>query len=161
MYWFSHSSLSAYSSVRRYRSISPSRPLQFYFSVSDRNYIITGFNGLLVFVQFLLGIISYGMEANVSTFQQLSTDFRVVHAINSLSVAADGSIALTLVFLLHKTRSGFRRTDTVINRLIIYSINTSLVTSICSVGSLVATIAWPQTFIFLFFFFTFPRSKSY
>lgn len=128
-------------------------------SVSNRNYILTAFNGILVLGQFVLTITDYGKIAHFQTFLQLSTDFRVVRAVNALSVAADGTISLTLVYLLHKTRSGFKQTDTLINKLIVYSINTSLITSVCSVGSLVATVAWPQTFIFLFFFFSFPRSE--
>lgn len=128
--------------------------------VSNGNYILAGITGVLVFGQFLLTIIDYGKIANYKTFLQLSTDFRVVRAVNALSVAADATIALTLVFLLHKIRSGFKRSDTLINKLIAYAINTSLVTGICSVGSLVATVAWPQTFIFLFFYFSFSRSKS-
>ena len=64
------------------------------------------------------------------------------------------------MFLLHKTRSGFKRTDTLINKLIIYALNTSLVSSVCSIGSMTATYAWPHTFIFLFFYFCAPRSES-
>ena len=127
--------------------------------MSGRNYILTGITGILVLALFILTITDYGKIAHFKTFQQLSTDFKVVRAVNAMSVASDAAIALTLVFLLRKIRSGFKRTDTLINRLIAYSVNTSLITSVSSVGSLIATIAWPHTFIFLFFYFSFTRSK--
>lgn len=116
---------------------------------------------MLVLGQFVLGIVGYGIIADFKTFRRLLTELRLVHAVNALSVATDVAIALALVFLLRKTRSGIRQSDTLINKLIAYSINTSLVTSICSVGVLITTIVWPQTFIFLFFIFTFPRGKLY
>lgn len=120
---------------------------------------MTGVTGILVLALFLLTIVDYGKIAHFQTFQQLSTDFSVVRAVNALSVCSDAAIALCLVFLLRKIRSGYKRTDTLINKLIVYSVNTSLITSVSSFGSLIATIAWPHTFVFLFFYFSFTRSK--
>lgn len=157
--WFRRSSLLAYSGVCSH-NLNLEQDHTASIPVSNSNYLLTIFDGVLVFGRFVLSIADYGRIAHFKTFQQLSADFRIVRAVNVLSVAADGAIALTLVSLLHRLRSGYRQTDTLINKLIVYTINTSLITNVCSVGSLVSTIAWPHSFIFIFFFFSFSRSRS-
>ena len=59
--------------------------------MSNRNYLLTIFNSVLVLGRFVLSITDYGRIAHFKTFQQLSADFRIVRAVNVLSVAADGS----------------------------------------------------------------------
>lgn len=115
---------------------------------------------MVVLGQFALTVAYYCIVVNYKTFLQITATFNVVHAVNLLTVAADGFIALSMVLLLNKTRSGFKRSDTLINKLIIYALNTSLISSICSIGSMTSTYAWPHTFIFFFFFYCAPRSES-
>lgn len=71
---------------------------------------------------------------------------------NAMGAASDLAIALTLVALLHRARTGFRRSETIINRLILFSINTGLLTSMCAVLSLVTITVFPSTFIYMTFF---------
>lgn len=52
--------------------------------------------------------------------------------INSLNMFTSIVITALVIFYLHRDRTGFRKTDNVINRLIIFSVNTGLLTSICS-----------------------------
>lgn len=73
-------------------------------------------------------------------------------AVNAMGAASDLAIALTLVALLHRARTGFRRSETIINRLILFSINTGLLTSMCAVLSLVTITVFPSTFIYMTFF---------
>ncbi|KLO12252.1 hypothetical protein SCHPADRAFT_941345 [Schizopora paradoxa] len=73
-------------------------------------------------------------------------------ATNAVGAAADVSIAMALVFLLHRARSGYRRTQAIINRLITFTINTSLLTSISSILSLITISLYPHNFIYITFF---------
>ena len=51
----------------------------------------------------------------------------------------------TLGVILARSRTGFRKTDTVINRLIRGAIQTGLFAGIFSLGDLVTFIRWPNT----------------
>ncbi|KAG1724018.1 hypothetical protein EDB19DRAFT_324010 [Suillus lakei] len=70
----------------------------------------------------------------LSWYYPLWLDFRV-HVFSTmvvgqvLSAVVDGAIALTLCLYLQKRRTGMKRTDGILNRLLLYSINTGAVTS--------------------------------
>ncbi|KAG6810801.1 hypothetical protein H0H92_010279 [Tricholoma furcatifolium] len=75
------------------------------------------------------------------------------------SVICDLLISATLVFYLNKNRNGVRRTDNIIDRLILYSINVGLLTS-CRIITFISIVAilnlifwWasPQNFDFVIF----------
>ncbi|EIW75988.1 hypothetical protein CONPUDRAFT_169214 [Coniophora puteana RWD-64-598 SS2] len=55
----------------------------------------------------------------------------------TVSACTDTLIASTLCFYLHRQRTGMRRTDTIINELLLYTINTGLVTSLFAIAVLI------------------------
>ncbi|KAF8882581.1 hypothetical protein BD779DRAFT_1674920 [Infundibulicybe gibba] len=81
---------------------------------------------------------------------------------------ADGIIAVTLCAALWRSRTGFPRTDSIIKTLMLYTINTGLLTrqvlfsrtqtglhmlhSFCTLAAFVAYAAQPQKFIYLAFY---------
>ncbi|KAF4593428.1 hypothetical protein EYR38_009142 [Pleurotus pulmonarius] len=71
----------------------------------------------------LLGIVEYEYPAMYSNLAS--------------GVAADLSIAVALVFWLLKSRTGFKRTDSLLNTMMVYAVNTGLLTTICGFTSLV------------------------
>lgn len=97
-------------------------------------------------------------------------------AINALAAVSDVAIAVILIFLLQRSRTGFRRSDSVINRLILFSLNTGLLTSIDALLSLITVrlkkssvqnylahywltqiTVLPNTFVYITFFVTISR----
>ncbi|KAM5536912.1 hypothetical protein V8D89_009459 [Ganoderma adspersum] len=72
---------------------------------------------------------------------------------NGLSVVCDVVIAASLSYYLHSKRTGFKRTDSMINWLIIYAVNWGALTAICQAGHMITTVALPGRFIFLLFAF--------
>lgn len=72
------------------------------------------------------------------TFVDISTIVNESRSINILGVASDVGIAATLIFLLQRSRTGFRRSETIINRLILFTINTGLLTSMAAAMSLIS-----------------------
>ncbi|KAF7982623.1 hypothetical protein HWV62_27041 [Athelia sp. TMB] len=96
--------------------------------------------------------------------------------INAIGAAGDVLIALVLCTMLQKSRTGFKRSDTMITKLVIllrpvqqrnlnylqilFSVNTGLLTSICAVASLVSILAAPTTFIYIAFFFNMVYSNT-
>ncbi|KAJ3786992.1 hypothetical protein GGU10DRAFT_350006 [Lentinula aff. detonsa] len=94
----------------------------------------------------------------VKTFEQLSAELKGLSVtVNAVAVAGDLFIAGILTLLLQRSKTGFRKSDTMINKLIIFAVNTGGLTSICAVASLISILAAPATFIYISFFFSMGR----
>lgn len=97
-------------------------------------------------------------------------------SVNAVAAAGDVLITVFLCSFLQRSRTGFHQSDNLINRLMLFSINTGLLTSICAVMSLISVcktsqmagksvpdsnaaqiVAWPDTFIFVAFYFCLGR----
>ncbi|KAI0357144.1 hypothetical protein OH77DRAFT_1519581 [Trametes cingulata] len=65
-----------------------------------------------------------------------------------MAVLADTILTAALIFSLHRSRTGIRRTDSIIDLLIMYAINTGLVTGIMNLLSLVFALAMPNNLIY-------------
>ncbi|TBU46941.1 hypothetical protein BD309DRAFT_953007 [Dichomitus squalens] len=61
----------------------------------------------------------------------------LVLAYNAVASAADVILTTTLIHILHRSRTGFKSTDSMINKLILYAISTGLVTTIFNIISFV------------------------
>jgi len=71
----------------------------------------------------------------------------------TLGVATDIFTAASLSFFLHRMRTGYKKSDTLINRLIIYSVNTGTLTSVFSCAVLVSYNMMPDNLIFIALYF--------
>ncbi|KAM5541173.1 hypothetical protein V8D89_005102 [Ganoderma adspersum] len=81
-----------------------------------------------------------------------STESRILTGVaDGLSVLCDIIIVAALSYYLHSKRTGFKRTNSMIDRLIIYAVNRGVLTTICQAGHLIAFVALPDRFIFLVF----------
>ncbi|KIJ64042.1 hypothetical protein HYDPIDRAFT_112568 [Hydnomerulius pinastri MD-312] len=69
----------------------------------------------------------------------------------TLSAFADTLIAVALCYYLHKNRSGMRRMEHIINRLLLYSINTGALTSLFAILVIIMFLAFPATLVFVAF----------
>ncbi|KAG6819430.1 hypothetical protein H0H93_011957 [Arthromyces matolae] len=78
-------------------------------------------------------------------------------SINALSTAADILIAGSLCYMLHRARTGFKKSDSMINKLMLFVVNTGVLTSMCAVASLVCLIASPLTLAYATFYFCIGR----
>ncbi|KAJ7765478.1 hypothetical protein DFH07DRAFT_366499 [Mycena maculata] len=78
-------------------------------------------------------------------------------AANTLSAVADVTISLVLVILLQHAKTGFKRSTDLVNRLMIFTFNTGLPTSICALVATICIAAFPNTFLYIFFFLLLGR----
>jgi len=77
-----------------------------------------------------------------------------------LMTAGDFCFAASLCYYLRRGKSGAnKQTNSMVNILMIYAINTGLITSVFSLASLITFVALPNTYIFLTMYF--PLSKLY
>ena len=64
---------------------------------------------------------------------------------------ADSQTPVTLVIVFSRSRTGFRKTDTILNRLIRGAIQTGLLAVIFCVGDLITFVVFPNTTIYVTF----------
>jgi len=98
-------------------------------------------------------IISMGM----GTYRNLLRITPLTITINALSTTIDVLIASSLVYLLNSARTGFRKSDTMINKLIIFVVNTGILTTLCAIAALICLVASPNTLIYASFYFCIGR----
>ncbi|KAE9404450.1 hypothetical protein BT96DRAFT_973115 [Gymnopus androsaceus JB14] len=80
--------------------------------------------------------------------------------VNVLGAVADVFLAAGLFYLLNRSRTGFKKSDTMISKLIMFSVSTGMLTSVCAVISLLSILAWPKTLIYVAFYFSLGRLYS-
>ncbi|KAF9535375.1 hypothetical protein CPB83DRAFT_801692 [Crepidotus variabilis] len=94
--------------------------------------------------------VAFGYYAvKLVTFARLGSVSYLVYIGSAAEVAADLTVAISLSLLLLNSRTGIKRTDSLINILIACIINTGLLTSFCAIGCLLTYTIWPNTLIFL------------
>ncbi|KAJ7807306.1 hypothetical protein B0H14DRAFT_3483412 [Mycena olivaceomarginata] len=141
--------------------------------LSNGNIWLTGIAQLLLVMSEFGCVLAYvAISLHLHTFVELAELKSVT--VNALAAAGDVFIAGTLTWLLHRSRTGFHRSDTMIRKLTIFAVNTGAVTSICAIGSLVSVRAPSSTcpvsahpflqicvagntFIYILFFFCMGR----
>ncbi|KAK7439844.1 hypothetical protein VKT23_017416 [Stygiomarasmius scandens] len=93
----------------------------------------------------------------IRTFAELEGLKALSIAVNALAAAGDVLLAASLIYLLRRSKTGFKRSDTMIGKLIFFTFNTGALTTLFAIASLVAIVAAPNTFIYIFFFFNIGR----
>jgi len=70
------------------------------------------------------------------------------------NVIADLSIAASLCFILRNYRTGFQRSDSLVNSLMLYAVNTGALTSGISLATLILYDVMPTNCVFVGFYFS-------
>lgn len=96
-------------------------------------------------------MVYYNRVAHAKLFSQLAEQSAITteQTMNALILVTDLALALSLVVLLYNSRSGLRRTDTVVKLLSTYVISTSLITAIVQCLCLAAVIAYPDSLAYI------------
>ena len=108
-------------------------------TVNDHNKLWTGTLIFLVTCEFAL-LLTYSINATQdSNFSDLAskTPLAIDKAMNVIVLVADLALAGSLVILLHRKRSPFAETNSVIKTITAYTISTSFVTVVISTIALV------------------------
>ncbi|KAF8876719.1 hypothetical protein BD779DRAFT_1559523 [Infundibulicybe gibba] len=121
-----------------------------------RAWFMTGRNILLTLCILVPSLIAFGkyilyfvLSVPDLGYDQLLALYLLYLGLGS-GLFADSVIATTLCVALWRSRTGFPRTDSIVNTLILYTINTC---DFCSLTCFITYAVWPHKFIFLGFFF--------
>ncbi|KAF7356994.1 hypothetical protein MVEN_01036000 [Mycena venus] len=129
--------------------------------LSNGNLWLTGIALLLVLGEFGCVLAYVAISLRLHTFAELAELKALSITVNALAAAGDFFIAAALTFLLHRSRTGFHRSDTMIRKLTIFAINTGAVTTFCAIGSLVSICVAGNTYIYILFFFCIGRKSPF
>ncbi|KAL5520619.1 hypothetical protein ACEPAF_2620 [Sanghuangporus sanghuang] len=116
--------------------------------LSQRSIILTGLLSIAVLGQFAMNVVYYGLIYNETELFQLSEYLDIEKALNCVIAFTDTLLSVVLIWLLRKSRSGFQRSDSIINHLIMYTVGSGFVTSIWMVMALVGVGVAPHSLIY-------------
>jgi len=125
--------------------------------VSNRNLFVTVPLVILIAAEFVSVVVYFAKAITMDTFVQLATLKALSMTVNVLAVAGDVLITVAFCVLLHRSRNSLRRSNTMINMLIAFSVQTGMLTSLCAIDSLISIAVSPNTFIYISFYFLLGR----
>ncbi|KAJ7179458.1 hypothetical protein C8R46DRAFT_1212016 [Mycena filopes] len=125
--------------------------------LSNRNLPLTAVTASLVLAEFGCSVAFTIQSLQLETWEQLGELKGLSMSVNVLGAVADFAIAIILVFYLRRSRTGFKKSDTMISKLIKYVLSTGLLTGVCALASLVSILVWGKTLIYVAFYFSLGR----
>ncbi|PPQ71709.1 hypothetical protein CVT26_007626 [Gymnopilus dilepis] len=125
--------------------------------LSKQNYYLSSVILFLILSTTGCGTAWVVLSMQFKTYQQLLTISPLTITINALSTTVDVLIASSLCIMLHNSRTGFKRSDSIINKLIVFIVNTGVLTTCCAVASLICLVASPHSLIYATFYFCIGR----
>ncbi|KAJ3729887.1 hypothetical protein C8R42DRAFT_177498 [Lentinula raphanica] len=120
--------------------------------LSQGNYFV-----VIPLIMFSLGaflsLLVYScLSLQFSTFEELTSLKNLSMTCNILAAVSDILISSAMVLFLQKAKNSHKSTNSMLNRLIIFTFNTGLPVSFCALWACISINAWPTTFIYMFFF---------
>ena len=129
--------------------------------MSKKNLFLSGAVSVLVAAQFVATIVYYVKLYPLTTFDEIHTIYTIIRVINAVTAATDTIIAIVLVYLLYTTRSGLKSSDTMMNRIVAFTVNTGLATSVCAIAGLITALTLPSTLVHVLFFMLISHCKYF
>lgn len=124
-----------------------------------RSRILIGIIGALAVPCFVLGM-ACGIKAwNIKYMAQMVSITNLATAWLVSQVTVDTIVTVSMTYMLSKSRTGFQKTDNVINRLIRGAVQTGLFAGIFSLGDMITFLLWPETN--LYGMFAIPIGRIY
>ncbi|KAI5828880.1 hypothetical protein K523DRAFT_306229 [Schizophyllum commune Tattone D] len=128
------------------------------WKLSNKCKWLTGLITGLVISEFACSVVFTAKSLQLETWSQLSSMKPLSMTVNVLGAIADVIIAAGLFFYLHRSRTGFKKSDTMISKLIMFAVSTGMLTSVCAIGSLISISVWGDTLIYVAFYFRYSNS---
>ncbi|KAF8151021.1 hypothetical protein B0H34DRAFT_159626 [Crassisporium funariophilum] len=119
------------------------------WKISGRSIIIASLITFTSIVTFGAGIAFTSRAFIERTFANFSHISYLLYLALGSAVAADILIAVCLCVSLSRSRTGFKKTDSIVTVLMLYAINSSVLTTLCSMACFITYAIWPMEFTFI------------
>jgi len=118
------------------------------FKLSRKNWWLTCVTSAFSFAQLALGIGEVYEGVRKPLFSTITDGKGAVIAQMLSADVGDIIISISLCYYLHTSRSGIRKTDLLIDRLVMFIVTRGILTSGVGAVQLITFVIWPTTFIF-------------
>ncbi|TRM59937.1 hypothetical protein BD626DRAFT_550077 [Schizophyllum amplum] len=111
------------------------------YRLSHKNYYATGVlvAASLAAFMYTARCARYGFFADLAALKDINV------AINVISAVTDVLISISMILCLQQSKTGFKRSNDILNRLIVFTFNTGLPTSFAAIWSLISVRRqWPS-----------------
>ncbi|KAJ7148773.1 hypothetical protein C8R43DRAFT_1008707 [Mycena crocata] len=98
------------------------------------------------------GVIITAKAFHMKTYLELDKLSSLMYLNFAAGTGSDLSVALAMCYLLRGSKTGFRRTDSLISVLMMYTVNTGLIVALDASAGMFTYIFMPHNFIFLGFY---------
>ncbi|KAF8882786.1 hypothetical protein CPB85DRAFT_1459962 [Mucidula mucida] len=109
----------------------------------------TSFVALYVYTIIILH--EYKFMADINSQLPLSM------TLNACGAACDVAITVGIIFYLERSKTGFQKSTDMINRLIVFTFNTGIPTTLCQITALITQLTLPNTSVYIFFYLLMGR----
>ncbi|KAI0363648.1 hypothetical protein BV20DRAFT_975436 [Pilatotrama ljubarskyi] len=118
------------------------------YLLGNRNLLPAVVIGILLMAEMgwcIAAVLQSFIQVSFTNFQRFSW---MVWTILGIAVTVDLIATGTLTYYLRRSRTGFKRTDSMVDVLMVYGINTGLSTSVITMTSLICAIAKPASLVY-------------
>ncbi|KAK0200034.1 hypothetical protein DFS33DRAFT_213487 [Desarmillaria ectypa] len=129
-----------------------------YLFYARRIYYLSNHNVPLVAAIIILSICRLGTSIGITAYSihlkyfvrfERNSMTSLVRASLAIHVVTDILVAASLCYYLHSSRTGIKRTDTIINRLMVYAVHNGLLTAVADILVIAFNTAYPSNLIYL------------
>ncbi|KAJ7490113.1 hypothetical protein B0H11DRAFT_1015191 [Mycena galericulata] len=118
------------------------------FRLSNGNWAISGCLAMISLGSFV-ALLVYSIKTLLTKIADLGAAKTLSMNCNIATAVTDVLITSVLIYYLATAKKGLKQTDHMINRLIAFTFNTGIPTSLCGVAACVAINVSPDTFIYI------------
>ncbi|KAG7099931.1 hypothetical protein E1B28_001724 [Marasmius oreades] len=130
------------------------------FVLSEKNYFVAVLPCMLVLAKLAIGLAYVIINSRESSITMaIMRNFWTSKAVNAITMTSDVFLALFMVVLLARAKTGIKRSDNLLNRLMltsseqVYTVNTGLITSVCATITLILATVFPANYLYSVFYF--------
>jgi len=120
--------------------------------ILSRNWFISGFLTSVALLAVGSGFAYGGRLAELGETSLIPKILFLIRTALGSALAVDALITITLIYYLNKNRSGMKSTDSIIDLLIIFAVNTGAITSLCALLDVIFHTTLPNTLAYESFY---------
>jgi len=125
--------------------------------MSKRSWLLTGVGILLSALCLAFSLTFSGIILGFSSLLQNTSAAWALYSASATAVAADAWIAAVLCFYLFRSKTGWKVTDTIATRLMIYIVNTGLLTTVVVTASLITFATMPSSYVYIGIYLSYSK----
>jgi len=122
------------------------------WKLSNQNILLTSIVWIICLCDLTIGVAISVKAFHFVSWIQLGVLAPLLYASFIATFAGDVYVSVVLCYYLFKSRTGYWRTDTLINTLIIYIVTTGLLSSIDATLGIITYILMPTNYVFMPFY---------